>query len=96
MRNRKLNAKGEATLVALACSKPPEGHTVWSMQLLADKLVELHVIEAISDETVRRTLGEEPAQALARRPLVHRAGRGGLRRPHGGRARSVRGRGDGA
>lgn len=47
---RKLDAKGEAQLIALACSKPPEGHTVWSMQLLADTLVELHVIEAISDD----------------------------------------------
>lgn len=91
---RKLDAKGEATLIALACSKPPEGHTVWSMQMLADKLVELHVIEAISDETVRRTLGEKPAQAVARRPLVHRAGGRGLRRPHGGRARPVRRGGD--
>ena len=87
---RKLDAKGEATLLALACSKPPEGRTVWSMQLLADRLVELHVIEAISDETVRRTLGEKPAQAVARRPLVHRAGRRGLRQPHGGRAGPLR------
>ena len=87
---RKLDAKGEATLIALACSTPPEGRAVWSMQLLADRLVELHVIDAISDETVRRTLGEKPAQALARRPLVHRAGGGGLRGAHGGRARPVR------
>lgn len=91
---RKLDAKGEATLVALACSAPPAGRAVWSMQLLADRLVELHIIEAISDETVRRTLGEKPAQAVARRPLVHRAGRGGLRRAHGGRAGSLRRDGD--
>lgn len=87
---RKLDAKGEATLVALACSTPPAGRAVWSMQLLADRLVELHVIEAISDETVRRTLGGKPAQAVARRPLVHRAGRRGLRGAHGGRARPLR------
>ena len=92
---RKLDAKGEATLIALACSKPPEGHTVWSMQLLADRLVELHVIEAISREAVRRTLGKKSAQAVAGRPLVHRARRGGLRRPDGGRARPLR-RGGGA
>lgn len=91
---RKLDAKGEATLIALACSKPPEGHAVWSMQMLADKLVELHVIEAISDETVRRTLGEKPARALEGRPLVYRAGRGRLRGAHGGRARPVRRGGD--
>ena len=87
---RKLDAKGEATLVALACSDPPEGRAVWSLQLLADRLVELHVIEAISDETVRRTLGEKPAQAVEGRVLVHRAGRGRLRQPHGGRAGPLR------
>lgn len=43
-------------MVALACSNPPEGRTCWTMQLLADKLVELGVVEAISDETVRRML----------------------------------------
>ena len=90
----KLDAKGEATLVALACSDPPEGRAVWSLQLLADRLVELHVIEAISDETVRRTLGKKPAQAVAGRPLVHRAGRGRLRRADGRRAGSLRRGGD--
>ena len=53
---RKLDGKQEATLVALACSAPPEERTTWTMQLLADKLVELQVVDAISDETVRRTL----------------------------------------
>ena len=48
-----LDEKGEATLIALACSNPPEGRAVWTMQLLADKLVELQVVDAISDETVR-------------------------------------------
>ena len=51
---RKLDGKQEAFLVALACSNPPEGRTCWTMQLLAEKLVELGVVEAISDETVRR------------------------------------------
>jgi hypothetical protein len=91
----KLDAAGEAQLIALACSDPPEGRTVWALQLLADKLVELHVIEAISREAVRRTLGKKSAQAVAGRPLVHRARRGGLRRPDGGRARPLR-RGGGA
>lgn len=53
---RKLSAKGEAHLVALACSTPPEGQAVWTMWLLADELVGLGVVESISDETVRRTL----------------------------------------
>lgn len=53
---RKLDGKAEATLVAWACSTPPDDRTQWSMQLLADKLVELKLVEAVSDETVRRTL----------------------------------------
>ncbi len=53
---RKLDAKGEALLVALACSDAPEGREAWTMQLLADKLVELAVVETVSDETVRRVL----------------------------------------
>ena len=50
-----LDGKQEALLVALACSRPDERES-WTMQLLADKLVELNVVDAISDETVRRTL----------------------------------------
>ena len=52
----KLDGRAEAHLGALACSKPPEGRAEWTMQLLADKLVELEVVDSISDETVRRTL----------------------------------------
>jgi transposase len=52
-----LDGKQEAMLVALTCSQSPDGRETWSMQLLADRLVELQVVEqAISDETVRRTL----------------------------------------
>ena len=50
-----LDGKQEALLVALACSQP-DNRESWTMQLLADKLVELKVVDAISDETVRRTL----------------------------------------
>jgi transposase len=53
---RKLDGKAEATLVAWACSTPPDDRKQWSMQLLADKLVELKLVASISDETVRRTL----------------------------------------
>ena len=53
---RKLSGKQEATLIALACSDAPEGRTCWTMQMLADKLVELQVVDSISDETVRRTV----------------------------------------
>lgn len=56
-RSKKLDGKQAAFLVALACSDAPGEREVWTMQLLADRLVELNVIdEPISDETVRRTL----------------------------------------
>lgn len=53
---RKLDGRGEARLIVLACRKPPEGIAHWSLRLLADQLVELGVVDAISYETVRRTL----------------------------------------
>jgi len=53
---QKLAGKQEAFLVALACSTPPAGRARWTMQLLADRLVELTAVEGISDETVRRAL----------------------------------------
>jgi len=53
---RKLDGQGEARLIALACSDPPEGFSQWTLQLLADHLVELQVVESISIETVRQTL----------------------------------------
>ena len=55
-RQRKLDGAAEARLIALACSRPPEGRVCWTMQLLADKLVELQVVDSVCDETVRRVL----------------------------------------
>ena len=55
-KQRLLDGRQEAHLIALACSDPPSGRTSWTMQLLADRLVELEIVDAISDETVRRTL----------------------------------------
>jgi transposase len=55
-RPRKLDGQAEARLIALACSAPPEGRKEWTMQLLADKLVALQVVDAVCDETVRRAL----------------------------------------
>jgi hypothetical protein len=55
--HRKLDGEQEeARLVALACSEPPEGQARWSLRLLADRMVELEVVEDISYQTVRRTL----------------------------------------
>jgi transposase len=53
---RQLEGKHEAVLLALACSTPPAGRTGWTMPLWADNLVALRVVDAISEETVRRTL----------------------------------------
>jgi len=52
----KLDGAGEARLIALACSQPPDGRDGWTLQLLADRLVELRVVESMSYETVRRVL----------------------------------------
>ena len=53
---KKADGDFEAHLVALSCSKPPEGFSRWSLRLLADKAVELKYIDSISHETVRRVL----------------------------------------
>jgi len=53
---RKLDGVGEAALVKLACSTPPEGYNRWSLRLLADQLVELKVVDSIGYECVRQTL----------------------------------------
>lgn len=53
---RKVDGEVEAHLVALSCSKPPKGHARWSLRLLADQMVELEYVDAISHETVRRVL----------------------------------------
>jgi transposase len=53
---RKLDGEREARLVALVCSQPPQGSPRWTLQLLAEKMVEVGYVEEISDETIRRTL----------------------------------------
>ena len=52
----KLDAKQSAILIAETCSAAPDGHEKWTMQLLADRLIMLGVVDSISDETVRRSL----------------------------------------
>jgi transposase len=53
---RRLDGRAEAHLIALTCSEPPDDHDHWALRLLADKLVELGVVESVSYETVRQTL----------------------------------------
>ena len=55
-RRKKLDGEGEAYLIAMACSQPPEGRAGWTLQLLADRLVECEIVDGISTETVRQTL----------------------------------------
>jgi hypothetical protein len=54
--SKKVDGDLEAHLVAISCSKPPEGFARWTLRLLADKVVELGYVEDISHETIRRTL----------------------------------------
>ncbi|MBS3762446.1 MAG: IS630 family transposase [Planctomycetes bacterium] len=54
-RRRKLDGEKEARLIAIACSEPPEGRARWTLQMLADELVRLEVVDSISDQTVRRS-----------------------------------------
>lgn len=53
---RKADGDFEARLIAVSCAKPPPGHSRWSLRLLAERMVELQYVEAISHETVRRVL----------------------------------------
>src|SRR5687768_6410969 len=52
----KLGPKERAYVVALACTRPPEGRHRWTMQMLADRLVELEMVPDITDEAIRRLL----------------------------------------
>jgi len=53
---RVIDGATEAKLTALACSEPPEGRAAWTLTLLADRMVQLKYVEAVSYETVRQTL----------------------------------------
>lgn len=55
-RVKKIDGAKEAHLIAVACGSPPEGRARWTLQLLADQLVELQLVDSISSETVRTTL----------------------------------------
>jgi homeodomain-containing protein len=66
-RRPRLDGAAEARLVQLACSAPPAGAAKWTMQLLADRLVSLSIVEEISDETVRKTLKKTNCSRGAKR-----------------------------
>ena len=60
-RQRVLDGTAEAKLLAVACSEPPDGRRAWTLRMLADKLVELEVVDAVSTETVRRAMKKTPS-----------------------------------
>ncbi len=55
-RKRIIDGEKEAKLISIACSKPPQGSAKWTMEMLADKLVALKVVDSVSGQTVWRTL----------------------------------------
>ena len=94
---RKLDDRGEAHLIALACSPAPEGHDHWTLRLLAGKVVELGLASSMSHEGVRQRLKKTlssprsaTGQAMAEKGMVHPQGERRVRGPHGGRAGPVR------
>ena len=84
-RRRKLDDRGEAHLIALACSPPPAGHDHWTLRLLAGKVVELKLASSMSHEGVRKRL-KKRSHAL----MVHSQGERGVRGQHGGPAGPLR------
>ena len=80
---RKADGEFEARLVALSCAEPPEGHSQWSLRLLADRVVELGHIDSVSHETVRRVLKKRNQAVATRRLGDSPTGQRGLRRGDG-------------
>lgn len=63
----KFDGEAEARLIALRCSSPPEGHVRWTLRLLADKAVELEIVDSASYETVRQTLKKTSSSRTSNR-----------------------------
>lgn len=86
---RTLDGAQEAHLIALACGAPPTGRNHWTLPLLADRLVELAVVESISPECVRTTLKKRTQALVAEAVGDPATGQGRLRVRHGGRIGSL-------
>ena len=84
----KLTHKQAAHLIAIACSAAPEGHTHWTLRLLAGKVVELAYAPSCSHETIRQLL-KKHSEALAATGMVHPRSQRGVRGGHGRRAGSL-------
>ena len=70
----KLDGKAEAVVIALACSPVPEGRTVWTAGMLANRLVELRIVESVSEDTVLRVLKKATSSRGRRRAGASRRG----------------------
>src|SRR5215207_3192492 len=87
---KKLDGAQEAHLIALACSAPPDERARWTLRLLAQRMVELAYVDTLSYETVRQTLKKERPPTAPKTDVVHpREALGGVRLPHGRRARGL-------
>ena len=90
-RHRKLDARSEAHLIALACSPAPEGHDHWTLRLLAGKVVELGLAPSLSHETsAAKHLKKTSLKPWQKAGVVHPQGERRVRGHHGGRAGPVR------
>jgi transposase len=69
---QRLDGEQEAKVIALACSSAPQGHTCWTLRLLAEKIVELQIVNRISYQTVRRVL-KKRFKTVAGETMVHSA-----------------------
>lgn len=86
-----LDGEGEARLIALACSAPPDGRGRWTLRLLASRMVDLAHVPHLSHETVRQALKKERPETAPSAHVVHPAPAvSRVRVPHGGCAGSVR------
>ena len=83
-RPRKLDGEQQAHLIAITCSEPPKGQSRWTLKLLAERMVELEHVDAISSQTIGREL-KKRTQALAEKGVVYPAQRKyRIRSGHGG------------
>lgn len=84
------DGKKEARLIAVACGSAPKDRARWTLELLADRVVELRIVESCSPATIQRVLKKKRAEAVAKEDVVHPAGaKRRVRLRHGKRAGGV-------
>ncbi len=86
----KLDERGEAHLIALACSEAPQGHDHWTLRLLANKVVELGIVPCMSREGILKRLKRQ-SQAVAEEGVVYSPGERRVCGLYGGCAGPLRG-----